>query len=129
MKVADRVRLPDSPPIFSRHRITDNTWVFYTYNVGSIPAGEANLTGENMKVIKFSASWCQPCKFLSKMLERDPLGVEVEEVDIDENSDMANQFKVRSVPTLVLMKDGVEVDRIMGTHAPAAIRNKFGLVA
>jgi thioredoxin 1 len=82
-----------------------------------------------MKVIKFSASWCQPCKSLSKMLEKDPLGVEVEEIDIDENSDMATQFKIRSVPTLVLMKDGVEVDRIMGTQQPAAIRKQFGLVA
>jgi len=97
--------------------------------VGSIPAGEANLTGDNMEVIKFSASWCQPCKMLSKMLETDPLSVDVKEVDIDENSDMATEFKVRSVPTLVLMNDGKEVDRITGVKPVAAIRKQFGLVA
>lgn len=66
------------------------------------------------KILKFSASWCQPCKMLAKTLEGEDLGVPVEEVDIDENQQLAVQYAIRGVPTMVYTRDGTEVSRVSG---------------
>jgi thioredoxin 1 len=66
------------------------------------------------ELIKFSASWCGPCKMLSTIMEGVDFGVPVKEIDIDENMDLAKQYGVRGVPTLVLTEDGKEVKRTSG---------------
>ena len=65
----------------------------------------------SIEVLKFSASWCGPCRVLAHTLE----GVEgITHVDIDTEMETARQHNVRSVPTLVFKKDGKEVHRISG---------------
>lgn len=67
------------------------------------------------QLLKFSASWCQPCKALAGNMKYVDFGdVEVKEIDIDENFEEAKQYGIRGVPTLVLMEDGVEVKRTSG---------------
>ena len=66
------------------------------------------------KLLKFSASWCGPCKMLSKVMEGQDLGVEVKEVDIDEEYELAQQYQIRGVPTLVLLEDDKEIKRTTG---------------
>ena len=67
------------------------------------------------KVVQFSATWCGPCKMLSKTLENfDVEGVEIAKLDIDESRDLAMQFGVRSVPLLVVFENGEEVRRSPG---------------
>lgn len=66
------------------------------------------------KVLKFSASWCQPCKMLSKTIEGMTIETPIEEVDIDDNQELAVEYKVRGVPTLVMLDDDKEVKRISG---------------
>jgi thioredoxin 1 len=65
----------------------------------------------NREVLKFSAQWCPPCRVLAQTLN-DVEGIT--SVDIDKNMETARQHNVRSVPTLVFKKDGVEVHRISG---------------
>ena len=74
-----------------------------------------------MKIIRFTASWCQPCKMLAKMLEDIENKPIIEVVDIDQDSDAAIKFGIRGVPTLLKMDDnGNVVDRMVGmTTQPA----------
>lgn len=75
-----------------------------------------------MKLLKFSASWCQPCKALSTMLANTTLPFEIEEIDVDENHDLPAKFMVRGVPTLIAVDDdGVEVDRLVGSISSQAL--------
>ena len=70
-----------------------------------------------MKSIKyFSAAWCGPCKaFKPVMNEIRNEGYYVEFIDIDMLTDLAQQYNVRSVPTVVIEEGGVEVDRFVGS--------------
>ena len=68
-----------------------------------------------MKIYRFTASWCQPCKALAGNMKYVDFGdVEVKEIDIDENFEEAKQYGIRGVPTLVLVENGVEVKRTSG---------------
>jgi thioredoxin 1 len=68
-----------------------------------------------MKLLKFHATWCAPCKMLSRVMEDVQLPMPVEEIDIDQDRDAANKFGIRGVPTLVIVDDaGVEVRRMSG---------------
>jgi thioredoxin 1 len=60
-----------------------------------------------MKVLKFYAEWCGPCKALSQVIKNagDKVTVKIEDVDIDNNIMLAQEFKVRGVPVLVLVDD------------------------
>jgi len=77
-------------------------------------------------VKKFSASWCGPCRMLAPMMESiKPSYSEVkfEEIDIDEKAEVAAQYGVRSVPTVIVEKDGVEVNRFVGVQSAMTYRN------
>lgn len=72
-----------------------------------------------MKILRFTASWCGPCKSLAASLEwlqsEHPLPT-VEVVDIDNNPELATQYGIRGVPTLVMLDDNnAEVRRMVGT--------------
>jgi len=66
------------------------------------------------KIYKFSATWCGPCKMLSKTLATIESPIEIEEIDIDKNPELTTQYKIRGVPTLVLIEDDLEVKRKTG---------------
>ena len=69
-----------------------------------------------MKTIKyFTATWCGPCKvFKPVMTEIASEGHSVEFIDIEQEQNKAQQYNVRSVPTVVIEENGVEVDRFVG---------------
>ena len=68
----------------------------------------------NRKILRFTASWCGPCKMLAKNIDVLVLPVPVEVVDIDDQFDLATQYNIRGVPTLVMVEDGKEVGRLVG---------------
>lgn len=75
------------------------------------------------QVLKFSAAWCGPCQALSMTIKgEDDWGVDIKEIDIDEELDMSAEYGIRSVPTLVLMQDGKEVKRKSGALSKAQLR-------
>lgn len=70
-----------------------------------------------MEVLRFTASWCQPCKALAKQLDELGLSENITVVDIDDNPTLAQKHGIRSVPTLVVIENEKEVKRMVGVKA------------
>jgi len=76
-----------------------------------------------MKLLKFSANWCQPCQELSRAIEKTTLPLEVVEIDVDQKADYAREFNVRGVPTLILVNNlGKEVSRKVGAMTTVVLK-------
>ena len=71
-------------------------------------------------LIAFWASWCGPCRMVSPIVdeiaEESPAGVKVCKVNVDEQPELAQQFQVMSIPTLLVMKDGKPVASSVGAR-------------
>ena len=93
-----------------------------------INSQEFNNTVESgVVVVDFFATWCGPCKMLSPVI--DELSGELEnvnfvKVDIDQSMDLAQKFKIVSVPTLKVFKNGEEVDTLMGFMPKEVLKSK-----
>jgi len=66
------------------------------------------------RILRFTASWCGPCQGLAMNLETADLDLPIEVIDIDIHSDVAQEYGIRSVPTLVMLDENIEVKRIVG---------------
>lgn len=93
-----------------------------------VHATDANFQDEikeGVVLVDFWATWCGPCKMIAPVLEEldAEMGdkVKIVKVDVDENQQTASQFGVMSIPTLVLMKDGKEVDKVIGFQPKDAL--------
>lgn len=64
------------------------------------------------RIIKFEKNDCNPCAMVSEFLDRK--GVEYERINAFDNPEMAMKFKVRTVPTVILMENDAEIKRVMG---------------
>ena len=75
-------------------------------------------------LVDFFATWCGPCRMLGPVIEE--LGAEsdgsyaVYKVDIDECEDVAMDFGIMSVPTVIIFKDGAEAERMIGVQPKTA---------
>ena len=70
------------------------------------------------EILKFSRVGCTPCKTMTLFLNNE--GVDYKELDVEEDAQLAAQYGIGSVPTLLLVEDGEVVDRVVGFN-PAAI--------
>ena len=94
--------------------------------------GDENFASEVLSsptpvLVDFWAEWCGPCKMVAPTL--DQLATEMQgrvriaKVNVDENQALAAQFRVQSIPTFILFKDGQVADRIMGAMPKAAFES------
>ena len=75
------------------------------------------------KFIYFTAGWCQPCQTYGPIISQ--VQGTVSKVDVEENRDLAMQYNVKSVPTTILLKDGVEVWRNVGVTSLQTLQQTY----
>ena len=89
-------------------------------------------TSKKPAIIDFSAEWCMPCRALAPIF--DELSTEIKEanffkVDIDTEEELSNEFQIMSVPTILIIKNNVEIGRINGfsnkEHLKSALLSKI----
>lgn len=77
-------------------------------------------TKEGVVLIDFWATWCGPCRMQGPVIDQldEEMGDKVTfaKVDVDENQEVARQFRVMSIPTLLIKKDGQVVETLVGLH-------------
>ena len=89
-----------------------------------------STVSQGLTLVDFWAEWCGPCRMLAPVLERlaadETLGARIGKVNVDENQQLAAQFNIRGIPTMILFKDGQPVDQIVGLTDENNIKSLIG---
>ena len=87
------------------------------------------LDRDGISIVDFYADWCGPCKMMApvidKIAEENP-ELNVAKVNVDHEGELAAQFGIMSIPTLVIFKDGREINRSLGAKNKSAILALLG---
>jgi thioredoxin 1 len=87
------------------------------------------MSDEKLFMVDFGAEWCGPCKKVEPVIaELAALyegKINVGKVDVDENEDLASEYGIRSIPTILFFKKGEQVGKFIGAVSRAEIENKI----
>ena len=81
------------------------------------------LINEDKILVDFFATWCGPCKMLSPVLEKVESDIKVIKVDTDKFEDIAREYGIMSIPTLVIFEKGKEIKRNIGFLDKTSLEN------
>lgn len=88
-----------------------------------------------LQVIDFYAEWCGPCKAMGPVIEAlaleynvDGSDIEIRKANVDKEPELSQKYSVRSIPTLIFLKDGEQTDKMVGLQTKDSIKNKINEV-
>ncbi len=85
----------------------------------------AHKTKNGVVLVDFWADWCMPCKMMAPILNEVAEATDgtatIYKLNVDEQQQVAAQFGIRSIPTMILFKDGKEMERIIGVKSKEAV--------
>jgi len=87
--------------------------------------GGSKMLSSEYKLLDFQADWCLPCQTMGKSLKevmKNINNIELVKVDIDKEPDMARTYQIRSIPTLVLIKEGNIIGKMVGAKSVNEIK-------
>jgi thioredoxin 1 len=94
---------------------------------------EALVANQGLMMVDFWAEWCGPCRTIAPVLEelaRSSGGrVTLAKVNVDENPGLAARYGIRSIPTILFVKDGKVVDQVIGAVPRAQLQKKLDALA
>jgi thioredoxin-like negative regulator of GroEL len=77
------------------------------------------------QVLYFSAPWCGPCRSFKPVMESLQNEMSITFIDVDSSPQTAQQYNVRSVPTTVVLNNGMEIGRVVGARTKEEIRSLY----
>ena len=90
---------------------------------------ESLKNGEQPLVVDFWATWCGPCRMvspiISELAQEYDGRIVVGKCDVEDNEELAMEFGIRNIPTILFFKGGQIVDKMVGAQAKARIQEKF----
>ena len=75
------------------------------------------------EILYFSSTWCQPCKNFKPIMEQVSRELPVKFIDVDENPSMTSAYGIKSVPTLVFLKDGQVAQKQSGVLSESQVKD------
>ncbi|MGF1672220.1 MAG: thioredoxin [Rivularia sp. (in: cyanobacteria)] len=79
---------------------------------------ETLLKSENILVVDFTATWCGPCRVVAPLIEQlaqeYPEDIKVVKIDVDQDKPLAKKYEVRSIPAVLIFKNGELVENLVG---------------
>jgi len=99
--------------------------------MATVKATDSNfdeLTKQGLVLVDFWAEWCGPCRMVGPVLEQiseENNNIKIVKLNVDDNPETSAKYSIRSIPTMLIFKDGTPVDWIVGAVPKNAILSKI----